>query len=182
MIKRTPIGRNKSKAQQYLKDAIQQKAEGFVVQAANSIRLALVLDPENEEMKVFAQTVQPKAADIRAEKEYKRGQGAESMGRSEEALSAYRRAIEASPTDARSFHGAANLLLDLNRDLREAAGFCREARRLEPDNDKVRLTLGQLFIKLGMKKNALRELTAYVATQPLDEYAGRVLRDLKKAM
>jgi curved DNA-binding protein CbpA len=180
LLRRTPVARQKAKARQHYKDAKKHEADGDIVGAANSIKLALTFDPNNEELKAFAERVEPKACEIRAAKEFKRGQGEESMGRQEEALNAYLRSIEANPGDARALHRAASLLLELKRDLRQAVTFCRLAKQLEPDNTKYLLTLGRVYMALGMNKNAIRELAKYVNENPLDDQAADMFKELKK--
>jgi len=180
LLRRTPVARQKSKARQHFEDAKKHEADGDIVNAANSIKIALTFDPKNEEIKEFAERVEPKAGELRAGKEFKRGQGEESMGRQEEALNAYLRSIEANPGDARALHRAASLLLELQRDLRQAVTFCRLAKQLEPDNTKYLLTLGRVYMALGMNKNAIRELEKYVNNNPLDDHAAEMFKELKK--
>ncbi len=180
LMKRMPIGKQMAKARRHLEEARKHREEGDLVQAANSAKIALVLDPDNEEIKRLHDEVNPKASEMRATKEFKRGQGEESMGRQEEALEAYLRAIEANPNDARPMLHAAALLLELNRDLRQGLTFCRMAKQLEPDNTKIVLTLGRIYVAMGMHKNAIREISQYLAQNPLDEQAAVLLKDLKK--
>ncbi len=180
LMRRMPIGRQKAKARRHLEEAIRHKQEGDLLQAANSAKIALVLDPDNDEIQRLHDEVNPKASEMRATKEFKRGQGEESMGRQEEALEAYLRAIEANPSDARPMLHAATLLLELNRDLRQGLTFCRMAKQLEPDNTKIVLILGRIYVAMGMHKNAVRELSQYVAENPLDERTAALLKDLKK--
>lgn len=180
LLKRMPIGRRKAKARQHLEEARKHKQDGDLLQAANSVKVGLALDPENEELKQLHDEVNPKASEMRSNKEFKRGQAEESMGRQEEALEAYLRAIEANPGDARPMLHAATMLLELNRDLRQGLTFCRMANQLEPNNAKVILVLGKIYLALGMTKNAVRELSRYVSENPLDEHTAALLKDLKK--
>jgi len=180
LMRRMPIGKQMARARRHLEEARKHREEGDLVQAANSAKIALVLDPDNEEIKRLHDEVNPKASEMRATKEFKRGQGEESMGRQEEALEAYLRAIEANPNDARPMLHAATLLLELNRDLRQGLTFCRMAKQLEPDNTKIVLTLGRIYVAMGMHKNAIREILQYVAQNPLDEQTAALLKELKK--
>jgi curved DNA-binding protein CbpA len=180
LLRRTPIARQKAKARLHLEEAKKADEEGDVLAASNSAKLAMTLDPDNEEIKALHDKVAPKAGELRGMREYKRGQGEESMGRQEEALAAYLRSIEANPEDSRPLHRAAALLLEFKRDLRQAVTFCRMAKQLDPDNTKILLTLGKTYMAMEMHKNALRELMQYVESNPLDDHAADLVKQLKK--
>jgi curved DNA-binding protein CbpA len=180
MLKGSPILKSKKKAQQHFQDALNYQSSGETARAANCIKLALALDPNNQEFKKLAEQVEPKAAEIRAEKDFKQGQIEESMGRQEDALAYYLRAIDANSNDAASLHKAANILLEMKRDLHKAVSYCRQALALEPDNVKCLLTLSDIYQALGMHKNAVRELMKYVDNNPFDEIAVDKLKELKK--
>jgi tetratricopeptide (TPR) repeat protein len=182
LLKRSPMVARKGKALKHYEDAKSYAGQQEYTKAANSIKLALTLDPKNEAFKQLLEEVSPRANEIRSESEYRRGRMEESMGRVEEAISAYLRAIEANPNDARSLHRTAALLFELRRDLRRALTFSRKANQLEQDNSEYLLTLAKLYSELDMKKNAIREYTRYLVSNPLDERAEAELKELKKAV
>jgi curved DNA-binding protein CbpA len=182
LLRRSPVVLRKRKALKHYEDAQSYVEQNEYTKAANSIRLALTLDPKNEIFERLLDEVAPRANEIRAESEFRRGRVEESMGRIEEAISAYLRAFEASPSDARALHRTALLLYELGRDMRQALTFSRKANQLEQDNSEYLLILAKLYTELDMKKNAIREYTRYLVLNPLDERAEETLKDLKKAV
>ena len=182
LLKRSPMVARKGKALKHYEDAKSWAEQNEYTKAANSVRLALTLDPKNETFKELLKKVAPRADEIRAENDYRRGRMEESMGRIEEAIAAYLRSIEANPNDARALHQAAALLLEMRREMRQALTFSRKANQLEQDNPEYLLTLARLYTELNMKKNAIREYTRYLVLNPLDERAEEILKELKKSV
>jgi curved DNA-binding protein CbpA len=182
LLKRSPVAARKGQARKHYDDAKQWAEQNEYSKAANSIRLALTLDPNNEDFKKVLEEVAPRADEIRAENDFRRGRMEESMGRIEEAISAYLHSIEANPNDSRSLHRVASLLLEMRRDLRQALTFSRKANQLEQDNPEYLLVLAKLYTELDMKKNAIREYTRYLVLNPLDERSEEVLKELKKSV
>jgi curved DNA-binding protein CbpA len=182
LLKRSPVVARRGQARKHYEDAKSWFEQKEYSKAANSIRLALTLDPNNEDFKKVLEEVAPRADEIRAENDFRRGRMEESMGRIEEAISAYLHSIEANPNDARALHRVAALLLEMRRDLRQALTFSRKANQLEQDNPEYLLTLAMLYTELNMKKNAIREYTRYLVLNPLDERSEEVLSELKKSV
>ena len=182
LLKRSPVVARRGQARKHYEDAKQWSEQKEFTKAANSIRLALTLDPNNQDYKKLLEEVAPRADEIRAENDFRRGRMEESMGRIEEAIAAYLRSIEANPNDARSLHRVAALLLEMHRDLRQALTFSRKANQLEQDNPEYLLVLAKLYTELNMKKNAIREYTRYLVLNPLDERSEEVLKELKKSV
>jgi len=182
LLKHSPVVARKGQARKHYDDAKSWFEQKEYTKAANSIRLALTLDPQNEDFKKLLDEVAPKADEIRADNDYRRGRMEESMGRIEEAITAYLRSIEANPNDARVLHRVASLLLEMRREMRQALTFSRKANQLEADNPEYLLTLAKLYTELNMKKNAIREYTRYLVLNPLDERSEEVLKELKKSV
>jgi curved DNA-binding protein CbpA len=182
LLKRSPVVARRGQARQHYEDAKSWFEQKEYSKAANSIRLALTLDPNNEDFKKLLDEVAPRADEIRAENDFRRGRMEESMGRIEEAIAAYLHSIEANPNDPRALHRVAALLLEMHRDLRQALTFSRKANQLETDNPEYLLTLAKLYTELNMKKNAIREYTRYLVLNPLDERSEEILKELKKSV
>jgi curved DNA-binding protein CbpA len=182
LMRRGPWGQRKAKAHEHYLEAKEFWGKKNPLRAANCIRMALALDPDSGEYQALLEEVESKAGVLRADTEYKHGRYDESVGKQEEALRDYLRAIEAHPADGRSLFRAAALMLDLKRDLRQALTFCRKAHQLDPENNELLKTLAELYLALGMVKNAAREFTRYLDRNPLDEGANAKLKELKKQL
>ena len=180
LLKRNPLAQRKAQASRHLAEARQAEQENDFIKAANCAKLALALLPDDEKIKAYHQEVEKKAAPERAARNYKRGLGDESLGRLEEALDWFRRAVENNPEDSRALFKAASLMLELKRDLLVAVQYCRKVIELEPENSKAHLVLGKVFLEQGLLKNALRELNLYVEQNPLDDRAVEQVKELRK--
>ncbi len=180
LIRITPLAQRKRQARAHFKDAEKHWEEKNPLKAANSVRLALTLDPGNPDFQALMDEVGPKAAEIRAEKEYKRGRYEESIGNWEVALDAYMVGIELNPDESRALHRAAVIMLELARDLKTALSFCRRAQRLDPETSEIVKTAADLYVELGMTKNALREYERYLKVNPFDEKVQEKVDELRK--
>jgi curved DNA-binding protein CbpA len=181
-LRRTsPKAHQAARARQHYDEALANKAKD-PGKAFNSIMLALSLEPDNEEFKTLRDELQGKAGKQRAEREFRHARHEESLGNLESALKSYLVAIEADPDHWESKHRAAQLMLELNRDLKKALGLCRDADRLKGDHGEVVLTLAQLYERLDMLRNALREYERYprLRTQYVDAEEDPIPRKLKE--
>jgi hypothetical protein len=150
--------------------------------AVNALHLALSLEPEHAACRALLEEIGPKAARLRAEREFKRGRHEESLGNQEGALQAYLMSLEAAYDEPESLFRAARLMLELERDLKQALIYARRAVELKPDVAEILLVLARLYAQLGMKRNAIREYERYLNLSPLDEAAARRLKELKRSL
>jgi curved DNA-binding protein CbpA len=180
LLRRMPMAQRKAQARRHIEDARKHRETNNLVNAANSARLAQALDPDNPEVVELVEELGPKADAIRAENEYKRGRYEESMGNEEGALEAYLAAIELNPEEPRALHRAAAMMLALERDLKSALGFARQAVQIEPETADFVKVAAQLYLALDMHKNALREYNRYLQLNPFDERAQEKVKELRK--
>jgi curved DNA-binding protein CbpA len=180
LIRRTPLPQRREQARQHYQEALEFQKQNNFVQATNNIRMAIALDPDNKEYKKLLEDVQPKSSEIRSQHEQKRARYEESQGNTEDALTAYIRAIELYPNDVESLYHAAAIMLTLQRDLHRAISFCRKAAQLVPENHDISYTLANLYEVSGMHLNALREYQRYAQLNPMDEIVITKIKDLKK--
>jgi curved DNA-binding protein CbpA len=180
LLRRNPLAKRKVQARKHHDDAIRHRDRNDPVSAANSIRLALALIPDDPKYLEVLHQVAEKADEIRAEFEVKRGRYEESIGKVDEALEAYLKAIECNPNEVQALHRVADLMLAMKRDLKTALTFCRKAQILDSDSPEIIRTMADLYLEMGMWKNALREYTRYLQQNPLDENVQQVVKDLRR--
>jgi tetratricopeptide (TPR) repeat protein len=77
-------------------------------------------------------------------------------GRHEEALSEYRRSLEADPNFTEAMHGLARALQDLNR-LDEAIAVAKRLSEIDPEDILAHTSLSVLYQKKGMIPEAEAE-------------------------
>ncbi len=180
LIRRTPLPQRREQAQKHYQEALEFQKQDHFVQATNNIRMAIALDPENKEYKKLLEAVQPKSSEIRSQLELKRARYEEAQGNTEDALTAYIRAIELFPNDVESLYHAAAIMLTLQRDVRKAISYCRKAAQLAPDNQEIAYTLAHLYEVSEMHLNALREFQRYAQLNPLDDIVLAKIKRIKK--
>lgn len=180
ILRRSPVAQRRAQAEEHFQEAQALWKKKDAVGANNAIRLALALVPDHPEYLKLLEEVGPKAGQIRAEQEYKRGRYEESMGSQEQALSSFLRAIEAYPDDQKSLVRAAVLLLGQKRDLKTALAFARRAQALQPEAPECTKIVADLYYEMGMHKNALREYTKYINLNPFDEETTSRIHELKR--
>ena len=99
------------------------------------------------------------------------------VGRADEALSVYKRAVEASPTSGVAEHNVAALLGDLGRNV-EAAEAAKRAFAKGLDAPETRLVQGRALLAIGQFDEAEAALRTAVRQQPLYMDAQRDLAQL----
>jgi pentatricopeptide repeat protein len=92
-------------------------------------------------------------------------------GKLDEAVGAYRKAIEWNPAYAYAHLDLGKVLMELGR-LDEAEQSLSEAIRLEPDLAEAHFDLGNLYLKTGRLEPAEREFSAAFRLDPGNEAAG----------
>ncbi len=180
LLRRMPLSQRKAQAREHFALAQDYLKRNDPVRAMNEIQITLSLDPGQAEYEKLAEEIKPKAGKIRAEQDLKRARAEESMGRPEDALRTYLRVLEFLPDEPHALAKAAELLLAAKRDLRKAVNYCRRAQALEPDNAELMRVLAELYLELGMNKNALREYARYAEHKPADEDVQARLKELRR--
>jgi tetratricopeptide (TPR) repeat protein len=80
-----------------------------------------------------------------------------SVGWTEKAISAYKKAVKANPGDAMALSALGGLFDEKGENPEIALVFCRESVRLAPDNALFRRRLGALLVKMNQFEEALEQ-------------------------
>lgn len=147
---RHPYLARATRAQETLRRAREHMARKEFSQAFSLVNQAAQVDPQNQELKALLVEAR-KAADLaRSGDSFQHGLEALNRGDDALALTAFRSAVGANPSN----HGAASraaLLLEKKNDPREATSFAQKAVDAAPENVEYRLLLGRLLESAGMK-------------------------------
>ncbi len=157
-----------AQARKYADSATAALAAGDPVAAANSLRVASTLVPDDVELQKRAAAAQAESDAILGETYTKQAQYEEKNGQWPEAARSWGRAARGRPNDAHTHERAANALLKANGDLHEAVKLARRACELEPQSAVARTTLGASYLAAGMVLNARRELETAAQLAPHD--------------
>lgn len=150
-----------------------------LVAAANALRVASSLAPDNLELAGDLAELERRAAERLWESYLERAKYAAVEGNHAEAAESYERAALGQPS-ASLFERAAHYTLEANGDLRKANKLAKRAVALAPNSAKCRLTLARVYFAANLQESALAELERARAIEPnqpiLKEWIARVKR------
>jgi tetratricopeptide (TPR) repeat protein len=150
-----------------------------LVSAANSLRIATSLAPEDEGLRARLEEIQQKANTTLAETYLDQAKYEEQSKRFLEAAVSYERALRGKPT-AIIYERAAFCLLEGNGDLKRAGDHARKAVSLAPKAAEPRLTLAKIYLQAGMKESALVEFERASQLAPHDASIKDWVRRIKR--
>ncbi|MEE2751726.1 MAG: DnaJ domain-containing protein [Myxococcota bacterium] len=168
--------RNPEKARKHFEEGKREYDSGNFIKAASSLYLAMTFDGDNEEYKALNEEVQQKARNMRSLQFVNQAESAESFGSWREALEHYQKAVECEPNEGLAYFRLAQLLIHKVDDPRAAMTNLRRAVTYEPDNHKYRLALAELYVLVGMPRNAIREYQRVLEADPKNGAAKQGLR------
>ena len=171
---------NIAKAHSYFEDGKSSFEEGRWIKAASSLHLAVEFDPSNKEYKALHEEAQKKAKQSRAAQFINQAESAEGFGGYREAIEHYKRAVECDPPDGLAFYRLGELLLHKADDARTALTHFRQAAAKEPENSRYGIALAELYLHLGMPKNAEREYVRVLEREPKNQKARAGLRQSRR--
>jgi curved DNA-binding protein CbpA len=163
----------------YVALAAEAAARNDLVAAANTLRIACSLAPDNLEIAGDLAELERRAAESLWESYLERAKYAAVEGNHAEAAESYERAALGQP-NAAHFERAAHYTLEANGDLRKASKLAKQAVALAPGSAKCRLTLARVYFAANLQESALAELERARAIEPnqpvLKEWIARVKR------
>lgn len=150
-----------------------------LVAAANYMRIALSLDPQNLELAGDLAELERSAAANLWEDYLERAKYAALDGNLAEAAECYERAALGQPSAA-LFERAAHFTLEAQGDLRKAAKLAKQAVALAPNAARCHLTLAQVYAAANLRESALASLERARALEPnqpiIKDWIARVKR------
>jgi tetratricopeptide (TPR) repeat protein len=149
------------------------------VAAANSLRLALAITPDDPVLRQRLEQTQL-AADVRLkDRLLLDAQQAEKSGRFADAASLYGRAARGAESGD-LYLCAAECSIRARENPRVAADFAKAGLKHSPDHAKLRLVLGRIYAEAGMTASALSELEKARRLEPDDVTIQTWLERVKK--
>jgi Tfp pilus assembly protein PilF len=146
--------------------------------AANALRLALTIDPDNPEILAAHREAAGLAAVALADGYLKQETTRAATGNGSR-LSVYTRAAAGMPNDAAVMQKAANALLKSSGDMHLAADYAKKAVALAPNRIEARLVLIEVYIAEGLPLAAKREFDQARQIAPQDDRITELSKRLK---
>jgi len=169
-----------AQARGYVEKAKSAIAGGDAVAAANALRVASNLAPDDADIGRMAKDAQAKANVIVGQTYTQQAEYEERHGHWSEAARSWTRACNARESDARCHERAANAILRAAGDLHEAAALGRRACELDPSNAAARITLASVYLAAGLMLNARRELDTAAQLAPHDVTMREMIKQANK--
>ena len=170
---------NLTHLQELLVEATTAMEKGDPVQAANSLRVAQSIAPQDQRIAERLIEAQSLAATALASTYLKQGEYEEKSGRFEAAARSYERAARGC-SQASTWEAAARCLLEAEGDLRVAGDFARKAVALDPERPSSHLVLGRIFMAARMRSSALAELERARSLDPNNDTVTALLKRLER--
>jgi tetratricopeptide (TPR) repeat protein len=165
--------------QHYIDVADAALTEKNVVSAANALRIATSLAPDDKALAARLEEVQLRANQELADSYLDQAQYEERNGRKLEAAASYERAARGKPS-ASVYERAAACLLEGEGDLRRAAELAKKSVELAPKAPEPRATLAKIYANAGMKDSALLEFERAGQLAPDDDSIKDWIKRLKR--
>lgn len=172
------VAERRAKARSFFESGMKAFGEERWLEAAGSVRLAIVFDPANEAIRDAFGDVQRRAHAERAKQLLREARVALELRDAKDALRLFEDALLYAPHDAEANHTTARLMLVLGEDPRRAKDYAQRAVELQPDVALHHRTLGQIYAAAGLVANARRALGAALKLDPTDREAKEALRGL----
>lgn len=147
--------------------------------AANSMRLAAAIAPDEEEVHRKLAEFELRSARALRDTYVERAREAERNGQPTEAATLYEKAARSAPTPSLLLK-AAQCLLASNTDLRRAATLAKHSLSLNDAHVEAHVTLAKIYIAAGMGTSAALELERASALAPNDASIKDLLKQLKQ--
>ncbi len=163
----------------YLDAAEVALKEGNPLSATNTLRVALALAPDREDVIRRLAEAEHAAHLAAADSHLEQGAQEESEQRWEEAARSYQLAARGKPT-ARVHDRTATCLLNAQGDLKVALEHARAAVNLAPTLAGYRVTLAQVYLAANMRQSAVAELERAQALAPQDDTIRSQLRRVRR--
>jgi hypothetical protein len=162
-------GAKTAQARKYVDSAAAALTAGDAVSAANALRVALTLSPNDADIQKASQSAQSKADEVLGDAYLRQAGYEEKTGQWVEAARSWTRVCKARPKDAEAHERAASAIAKANGgDLHEASRLAAHACSLEPGNARFRVALANVYLAAGLTLNARRELETAAQLAPHD--------------
>jgi len=163
----------------YVEQAEQALAKNNHIAAANALRIAASLAPEDKALTARFQEVDAHVSRVFADQYLQQAQYDERRGHYLEAAQAYERVLRGRPSP-QTYDRAAHCLLEARGDLKRAVELARKAVELSPNETAYRITLARLYARAGMDNSALGELERARTLDPSDDTLKDWIKRIKR--
>jgi curved DNA-binding protein CbpA len=168
-----------NQVKKYVEAAEGALATRDVISAANALRIAVTLAPDDQELKAKFEDAQEKATAALADTYLEQAKYEEANRHWLEAAATYEKVARGKP-NAAIFDKIATCLYEGGGDLRKAGDMARKAVAAAPRSLEPRMTLAKIYVKAGMKESALAEFERAAQVEPEDDSIKDWIKRIKR--
>jgi len=150
-----------------------------VISAANALRIAVTLAPDDSALKARFEETQEKASALLADTYLEQAKYEEANKHWLEAAATYEK-VARGKANAHIWDKIAMCLYEGGGDLRKAGDMARKAVQAAPKSAEPRLTLAKIYVKAGMKESALAEFERVAQLNPGDDTIKDWIKRIKR--
>lgn len=165
--------------ERYVTNAHQALAGGDAVGAANALRIAVQLAPDDARIAELLEAAQRKAEVETADSYLEQAAYEEKQSRWADAARSYERAARGKPS-GRTLERAVHCLLAADGDSRKAVELGRQAVALAPDGVAQRVVLARAYLAAGLRQSAQGEFERAATLAPNDDTIKDWLKRLRR--
>ncbi|MET0343489.1 MAG: DnaJ domain-containing protein [Polyangiales bacterium] len=152
---------------------------GDVSGAVEHVARALSFAPERTDLRVEHERLARIVAEQLAKDYAEHARFETKQGKWASAAASWAKVCDGRPEDAEAHRSAAYALMKAGGDLRGAQKYAQQAVFLAPSDVDARILLGQIYLTVGLKLNARRELEAAAKLDPQNEMVKNLFSELK---
>lgn len=168
-----------NQVKKYIEAADGALATRDVVSAANALRIAVTLSPDDAELKARFEETQTKASALLADTYLEQAKYEETNKHWLEAAATYEKVARGKPS-ANIWDKIAMCLYEGGGDMKKAGEMARKAVAAAPKSVEPRLTLAKIYVKAGMKESALAEFERISQMTPGDDNIKDWIKRIKR--
>jgi curved DNA-binding protein CbpA len=155
-------------------------SRGDLGEATQQAARAASLAPERTELKAEHSRLSTLLSEKLANDYIEQAKFEMKHGKWASAALSWSKVCEGRPNDAGAHRHAAQALLKAGGEMRGAQKYAQKAIFLAPSDIDARILLAQIYLTVGLKLNARRELDAAAKLDPANEMVKNLLADLEK--
>jgi curved DNA-binding protein CbpA/Flp pilus assembly protein TadD len=168
-----------AQVKKYIDMANEALSKNDPVAAANALRIALSITPEDSALRAQLSMVEISSAKTLIESNLRQISKDEERGDWGGAARTWAKVLLAKPDDPAYLDRAATAIMKAGGNLREAAEHARKACELSPKNPGYRITLARVYIGAALFLNAKRELEFADQLSPGNDTIRSLLKDVR---
>lgn len=162
----SPVNANRQRASSWMGEARKAQEAGETLSAINALKMAINIDPKNEEAKRLLAEVMGTASGELGRRYYEMAQEELEFGEEGAAIASIQKAVHLCPDVPTYIAFAARVFLESDGDLHKAYEYAQSAATQEPGSAKHQLLLGKILMKAGLQARARGALGRAVELDP----------------